>query len=171
MSEAEDPHVIPSEFTQYRSIIAAGFFDLRYCDMRDMWVLQTGGTTCEMLHPLLPLSHITILLRAYADIGEEELELVARMTLSSDEGGIEMKLIGGMGIVPAVETGISEFVLYATNRFGNSSTRSVDRKRYDCIQTLTGDDDDIQCGVYEEEINKPFSQVKYTLCSVMFIHY
>jgi hypothetical protein len=82
------------------------------------------------------------------------------MILPPDVGGLELKLIGGMGIKPGTQSGMNDFLLYATSSYGNKNTNSSTRKRYDCIQTLfNADDESNTTGLYENDPTKPFSQV------------
>ena len=110
-------------------------------------------------------SYVTHLLSAFADGGNaDDKLLIARMTLPCDVGGLEIKLIGGMVIQPATQTGIKPFTVYATSSYGSKTGRI---KRYDCIQTAYEGVEEAphELNIYDEVINYPFSQVHHNyLC-------
>ena len=155
-------HAAPesNEITQYRRIISSAASKIMFSDDTEQWILNDASNPSP-LHPLLPLFYVTTLLNAYSENGDDEDKLlVARMTLSPHLGGLELKLIGGMRILPGAQSGINEFLLYATNSYGNKSTNASNQKRYDCIQTLCNEHDDSDTnGLYEHDPTKPFSQV------------
>lgn len=184
----EEAGPAPSEQTQYRRINSAAVSRVMFCDDTQKWILNDVSNPSP-LHPLLPLFYVTTLLNAYAENGDDEDKLfISRMTLSPSVGGLELRLIGGMGILPGAESGINEFLLYATNSYGNKNTHASNQKRYDCIQTLCNENDEPDSqndesdsnGLYENDSTQPFSQVSIVqgltlpyvcLMSVIYIPY
>ena len=118
----------------------------------------------SFMHPLLLVPYLTHLLVSYSEFGDSENELIARMTLSTEEGGLSCHIIGAMGVTPSVDSGIEPFIIYATHSFGTSDKST--QTRFDCIQTLFEQHGDIAdqppVGIFDIEPSKPFSQVSHT---------
>ena len=66
--------------------------------------------------------------------------LIARMTLSKPKGGYEINLVGGMAVTSGSNSGIQEFLVYATNSYSTSG-----KQRVDCVQVKLGEDTISSC--------------------------
>ena len=90
------------------------------------------------------------------------------MTLSKAKGGLEINLVGGMAVTPGSNSGIQEFLVYATNSYGTSG-----KQRFDCVQVKLGEDTDADDhnthSLYDLDANKPLCQVPL-LCNLMFLY-
>ena len=123
---------------------------------------RNGIMTHTFIHPLISLEYVTSLLFSYADNGPDEFSLVSRMLLKPEQGGIDIAIVGGVKISPNLESGMEEFLLYATNKYGDCN-----QQRFDCVQISydpEDNEDDFIPGVYDVEVNKPFCQVSHMFC-------